>query len=142
MWENLENVPIEELQLAEDIVGNIFMFIMVSVLALCFAALVIFYIYEHCKELLSMPNEIEKLKKQKVGSEQAISDYEDVYIITKDNLDSMERMYNKEKDERAKDKRAAELWDRQQRKRIAALEKQLTENGIIPVTKEEVLLAA
>lgn len=142
MWENLENVPIEELQLAEDIVGNIFMFIMVSVLALCFAALVIFYIYEHCKELLSMPNEIEKLKKEKVSSTQAISDYEDVYIITKDNLDSMERMYNKEKDERAKDKRAAELWDSQQRKRIAALEKQLTENGIIPVTKEEVLLAA
>lgn len=142
MWENLENVPIEELQLAEDIVGNIFMFIMVSVLALCFAALVIFYIYEHCKELLSMPKEIEKLKKEKVSSTQAISDYEDVYIITKDNLDSMERMYNKEKEERAKDKRAAELWDRQQRKRIAALEKQLTENGIIPVTKEEVLLAA
>ena len=84
-----------------------------------------------------MPNEIEKLKKEKVSSTQAISDYEDVYIITKDNLDSMERMYNKEKDERAKDKRAAELWDSQQRKRIAALEKQLTENGIIPVTKKK-----
>lgn len=142
MLENLENVPIDELIIAEDIIGHIFSMIIVGVIAICFAALVLLWIYNECKEVLSMRGIIVGLKKDKANSDQAISDYEDVYIITKNSLDEMHTMYEKEKSGRARDKKNAEQWDLKQKARIQSLEQQLLDNGIVPLTTEEVLMAA
>lgn len=132
----------ESVSKVADTVGDIFMFVVGIMCAVLLAAIILLWIIDRLKSVQTRDDRIAELEKivDQLKAEKAngYKKNEESCAVTDKVLD----MYLTEKNRADSLSEQVLEWDRKRTLRIAALENQLRENGIEPITWEKIKFAA